>query len=172
MSPSFLIIKTRIIMSLRRLLKCLRRDSFLFFTFWKIFKKFISVFIFKCFGLFWDFIATHTISLVVVLRGYSLVAGFELPAVVISLVTEWRLSSCGPRAWLLCSMWNPPWSEMELVFPALQGRVLTAGPPGKPLSKIFIYLAALGLSCLMWDLSLLYTDSLIAGLFALWYVGS
>ena len=44
--------------------------------------------------------------------------------------------------------------------------------PGKPLSKLFISLAALGLSCLMWDLSLLGMDSLIAGLFALWYVGS
>ena len=43
-----------------------------------------------------------------------------------------RLSSCGSRAWLLRGTWDPPWSGLEPVSPALAGRFSTTAPPGKP----------------------------------------
>ena len=77
------------------------------------------------------------------------------------------------------------------MFPALEGGFLTTGPPGKSLpeffirelptqrlqrqfhpkfniyfKKIFIYLAALGLSCSTWDLRCRVQD------LYLWHVGS
>ena len=45
---------------------------------------------------------------------------------------ERRLTSCGTRAQLPCSMWDLPRPGIELVSPALQGRFLTTGTPGKP----------------------------------------
>ena len=58
-----------------------------------------------------------------------------------SLVAEHRLqtrklSSCGSRAQLLRSMWDPPRPGHEPVSPALAGRFSTTAPPGKPLSFI------------------------------------
>ena len=44
---------------------------------------------------------------------------------------EHRLSSCGARAWLLRGMWDLPGQGIELVSPALGGRILTTVPPGK-----------------------------------------
>ena len=57
--------------------------------------------------------------------------------IVASLVAEHRLqtcrlSSCGPRAQLLCGMWDPPRPGLEPVSPALAGRFSTTAPPGKP----------------------------------------
>ena len=43
-----------------------------------------------------------------------------------------RLSNCGSRAQLLCGIWDPPRPGLELVSPALAGRLSTAAPPGKP----------------------------------------
>ena len=43
-----------------------------------------------------------------------------------------RLSSCGSRAQLLCSMWDLPRPGLEPVSPALAGRFSTTAPPGKP----------------------------------------
>ena len=43
-----------------------------------------------------------------------------------------RLSSCGARAQLLCSMWDLPRPGREPVSPALAGRLSTTAPPGKP----------------------------------------
>ena len=43
-----------------------------------------------------------------------------------------RLSSCGSRAQLLRSMWDPPRPGPEPVSPALAGRLSTTAPPGKP----------------------------------------
>ena len=43
-----------------------------------------------------------------------------------------RLSNCGPRAQLLCSMWDLPRPGLEPVSPALAGRFSTTVPPGKP----------------------------------------
>ena len=41
------------------------------------------------------------------------------------------LRSCGAQALLLCSVRDLPGPGIELVSPALQGRFLTTGPPGK-----------------------------------------
>ena len=62
--------------------------------------------------------------------------------IVASLVAEHRLqtrrlSSCGPRAQLLCGMWDLPRPGLEPVSPALAGRPSTTTPPGKPKSLIF-----------------------------------
>ena len=43
-----------------------------------------------------------------------------------------RLSNCGPRAQLLCSMWDPPRPGLEPSSPASAGRLSTTAPPGKP----------------------------------------
>ena len=43
-----------------------------------------------------------------------------------------RLSSCGSRAQLLCSMWDLLRPGLEPVSPALAGRLSTTAPPGKP----------------------------------------
>ena len=58
--------------------------------------------------------------------------------IVASLVAEHRLqtrrlSSCGSRAQLLRSMWNPPRPGLEPMSPALAGRFSTTVPPGKPM---------------------------------------
>ena len=50
-----------------------------------------------------------------------------------SWILERRLSSCGARAQLLCSMWDLSGPGLEPVSPALAGRFLTTAPPGKPL---------------------------------------
>ena len=47
------------------------------------------------------------------------------------------LSSCGARASLLCGMWDHLGPGIELVSLALQGRLLTTEPPGKPLPQLF-----------------------------------
>ena len=43
-----------------------------------------------------------------------------------------RLSNCGSRAQLLCSMWDLPRPGLKPVSPALAGRLSTTAPPGKP----------------------------------------
>ena len=43
-----------------------------------------------------------------------------------------RLSNCGSRAQLLCSMWDLPRPGIEPVSSALAGRLSTTAPPGKP----------------------------------------
>ena len=53
-----------------------------------------------------------------------------------------RLSSCGPQAQLLRSMWDPPRPGLKPVSPALAGRLSTTGPPRKPnLSVLIIFIA-------------------------------
>ena len=42
-----------------------------------------------------------------------------------------RLSNCGSRGQLLCSMWDLPRPGLEPVCPALAGRFSTTAPPGK-----------------------------------------
>ena len=49
-----------------------------------------------------------------------------------------RLSNCGSRAQLLCSMWDLPRPGLEPVSPALAGRLSTTAPPGKPPHKAFV----------------------------------
>ena len=48
-----------------------------------------------------------------------------------------RLSSCGSRAQPLCGMWDPPRPGLELMSPALAGRLPTTAPPGKPTTQLF-----------------------------------
>ena len=51
---------------------------------------------------------------------------------------EPRLSSCGALfSWLL-SLWDLPGSGMELVSPALAGRLFTTEPAGKPSFGLFL----------------------------------
>ena len=74
--------------------------------------------------------------------------------IVASLVAEHRLqtrrlSSCGSRAQLLRGMWDPPRPGLELVCPALAGRLSTTAPPGKPLLLSFYSLFHL---FLLWSL--------------------
>ena len=45
-----------------------------------------------------------------------------------------RISSCGPVAELLRSMWNFPELGVEPASPALAGGFLSTVPPGKPLA--------------------------------------
>ena len=49
-----------------------------------------------------------------------------------------RLSNCGSRAQLLCSMWYLPRPGLEPVSPALAGRFSTTVPPGKPLFDVLM----------------------------------
>ena len=59
----------------------------------------------------------------------SLVAGHRLQMC--------RLSSCGSRAQLLRSMWDPSRPGLEPVSPASAGRLSTTAPPGKPVLTVF-----------------------------------
>ena len=73
-------------------------------------------------------------------RGPLLIAVRGPLTVAASLVAEHRLqtrrlSSCGSRAQLLCSMWDLPSPGLEPVSPALAGRFSTTVPPGKPLTS-------------------------------------
>ena len=61
----------------------------------------------------------------------SLVAEHRLPTR--------RLSNCGSRAQLLCSMWDLPGPGLEPVSPASAGRFSTTAPPGKPSLSVFIF---------------------------------
>ena len=90
-------------------------------------------------------------SLVVASGGNPLVAAGGLLTAVALLVAEHRhsgFSSCGSQAlehefnscatWaqLRCSMWGLPGLGMEPVSPALAGRFLITGPPGKPTTAV------------------------------------
>ena len=48
-----------------------------------------------------------------------------------------RISSCDAQAQLLCGMWNLPRPGIKLLPPALAGRFLITGPPGKS-DRIFL----------------------------------
>ena len=76
-------------------------------------------------------------------RGPLFIAVHGPLTIAASLVAEHRLqtrrlSSCGSRPQLLCSMWDLPRPGLESVFPALAGRFSTTAPPGKPL-MLFYY---------------------------------
>ena len=63
-----------------------------------------------------------------------------------------RLSNCGSRAQLLCSMWDLPRPGLEPVSPALAGRLSTTAPPGKPQTQFYGNLVAR--LCELWLLGL------------------
>ena len=79
--------------------------------------------------------------------------GAEPLVAVASLVVEHRLYStrasemvghglqlCGTQAQLPYSMWGLPDKGSNWFSPALQGRFLTTGPPGKPWLHIFYFI--------------------------------
>ena len=74
-------------------------------------------------------------ALVVPSRGLS---SFNLWAL------ELGLSSCGSQAQMFPGMWVLPKPGTEPVTPALLGRFLTTGPPGKPSSCFATKIKALG----------------------------
>ena len=113
-----------------------------FFFFFKRFNLLLTVLGLCCYVGF---------SLVVARGGYP-------PGAVLKLLLSWSLDSracrlqylqhmssvaaapgsraqtqyCGPQAWLLHSMWDPPRSGIEPMSPALAGRFFTTEPTGKP----------------------------------------
>ena len=113
------------------------------------------------FCLCWVFVAARRLSLVAAWGGYSSLqcAGFSLQWLLLlqstgsrhagfsscgtwhsscgSQALELRLSSCGARALLLCSMWDLPGPRHEPMCPALAGRFLTTAPPGKSRIDVF-----------------------------------
>ena len=104
--------------------------------------------------LHWVFAAACGLSLAAASRGHSPLRcmGFPLQwpppwehglqarglSICGSQALEHRLSSCGARASLLCSMWYPPRPGIKPVSPALAGGFLTNAPPGKPRKTIYI----------------------------------
>ena len=71
------------------------------------------------------------------MRGPLFIAVRGPLTIVASLAAEHRrqtrrLSNCGPRAHLLHGMRDPPRPGPEPVSPALEGRLSTTAPPGKP----------------------------------------
>ena len=89
--------------------------------------------------MLWVFFAARERSLVAERVGYSLVAAHWL------LVAEASLVEYGPEGVWAQWLWLPDTScstgcGIELVSPALQGRVLTTGPPGKRSYLLFLFL--------------------------------
>ena len=105
------------------------KSPFFLLPFFFFKENFISLFISGCAV----FVALHRLSLAVASGGYSLVVVCGLLILVSSLAPApgLRLSSCRPWALLLRSLWNLPGLGVKPVSPALAGRFLTAGPPGK-----------------------------------------
>ena len=79
-----------------------------------IFKFYLFIYLW----LHWVFVTASGLSLVVVSRGYSIVA-------------VCRLNSCSTEAPVPLGMWNLPGPGIESVSSALAGKFLTTGPPGK-----------------------------------------
>ena len=94
------------------------------------------------FWLHWVFFVVHRLSLVVVSRAYSLTVMLGLLIAVASLVVEHRLYSMRGLVVVVhgaqrpLSMGNLP-RPGEPVSPALAGRLLTTGPPGKSRTCVF-----------------------------------
>ena len=104
------------------------------------------------------------LSLVAVIRGHSLLpsAGFSLP-----LLLLWSTGFSGSSTWAQ-KLWHTgsvvprrvgfPGPEIKPVSPALAGRFLTTGPPGKPHAEPLVAACRIfscgiqTLCCNMWDL--------------------
>ena len=117
--------------------------SFFFFFFNKFSFLIIFFFFFKFIDLFYLFLAVlgpHFCARAFPScgkRGPLFIAVRGPLTIAASLVAEHRLqtrrlSSCGSRAQLLRSMWDPPRPGLEPVSPASAGRFSTTAPPGKP----------------------------------------
>ena len=122
--------------------------SFLMFSLLIFFDMFIYLW------LPWVFIAGHGLSLIVVSQWFFSCkrAGFSLWCLLLlgnigsrarglsncsSRALECRLRSCGTRVKLLRGTWDLPGPGFKPVSPALAGRFLTTGPPGKSCAILF-----------------------------------
>ena len=106
---------------------CIRFRCVLFFQF------------FLCIKLSF-FIAVHQLSLIAASRDYSsyLSTGSRAHTHThththTQTLEHTGFSSCGTQAQLVWGMWDLPRPGINPVFPALAGRFLTNGPPGKSL---------------------------------------
>ena len=79
----------------------------------------------------WIFVAAHGLSLVAIRR-----LVIEVSSLVEHDLRVHGLSNCSAWALLLYSMWVLPGPGIEPISPALTGRCLTSGPPGK--SHLFL----------------------------------
>ena len=109
-----------------------------------VFLIFIYLFIFSLW-LCWVFVSVQAFSSCGK-RGRLLITMCGPLTIAASLIAEHRLqtrrlSNCGSRAQLLCSMWDLPQPGLEPVFPALAGRLSTTAPPGKPQVFSFVLLS-------------------------------
>ena len=85
-------------------------------------------------GLHWVFVAVPRLSLVAASGGYSLVAAWGLFVVVEHRLQElWHTGSA-----VLCYV-GIPGLGIGPVSPALAGRFLTTGPPGKSATAFILY---------------------------------
>ena len=96
-----------------------------------VFFNFLYLCTFMYFWLCWGFVPVHVLSLVAV-WGFLIEVAF--------LAAEhgfWThgLSNCGAQAQLPGGTWNLPRPEIEPTSPALAGRFLTTGAPGKSCYK-------------------------------------
>ena len=120
------------------MMNLLAQHRFLFFYLFNLFILFLAALGLRC-----CMRAFCGLSLVAASGDYSSLwcAGFSLRWLLLWRVgfsscgtqaVERKLSSCGARAQLLCSMWDLPRPGLEPMSPALAGRFLTTAPPGKP----------------------------------------
>ena len=106
-----------------------------------------SILLFNSFWLPWVFFAAWRLSLAAADGGYSLLqcAGFSLRRLpLLQSLGSRHFRSCGTLASLPHGIRNLPRAGITPVSPALAGRFLTTGPPGKP-HKVFLVLLSLGL---------------------------
>ena len=98
----------------------------------------------------WVFVAVQGLPLVETSGGYSLLwcVGFSLQWLILlcsmgfmtfGLQQRWAngLGRCDTRTQLPLGMWDLLGPVIKPVSPALQGRLLTTGPPGKPIHVLF-----------------------------------
>ena len=115
------------------------------------FNKVSFIYLYIYFWLCWVFVAAHGLSIGAASWGYSSLwcAGFSLQWLLLSWSTGSGhtgfsgcgtgalegagFSSCGARAYLICSIRDLPGPGIEPVSPALAGGFLTTVPPGKSL---------------------------------------
>ena len=95
------------------------------------------------FWLCWVFVSVRGLSLVAASGGPLFIAVRGPLTIMASPVAEHRLqtrrlSSCGPRAQVPGSTWDPPRPGPEPMSPALAGRLPTTAPPGKPCFHFYI----------------------------------
>ena len=114
---------------------------------------FILIFIFASLGL-QCFIAVPRLLLVVASGNCSLVTVWVSPCggfcCEVQALGHADFSSCGTLLSLLHGMWDLPRPAITPMSPALAGRLLTTGPPGKSASNFLRSKGCDHLLCLTW----------------------